>query len=90
MTFEDTFASPQCDAQYRGAPIAITGNREEIYVSAYLAVPNVSVNSTNGVVTLAGQVNTATDRAKAGQIAASVPKVVRVDNNLQVTPRPAT
>jgi len=51
-------------------------------------VPNITVNSTNGIVTLAGQVNSAADKAKAGQIAGNVPKVVRVDNNLQVTVRP--
>lgn len=49
-------------------------------------VPNVSVNSTNGVVTLSGQVNSGADKAKAGQIASTVPKVVRVDNNLQIAP----
>ena len=48
-------------------------------------VPNVSVNSTNGVVTLSGQVNTAAAKAKAESIAGSVPHVVRVVDNLQVT-----
>lgn len=47
-------------------------------------VPNISVNSTNGVVTLAGQVNSPADRAKAESLAKSVPKVVRVIDNLQV------
>jgi osmotically-inducible protein OsmY len=50
-------------------------------------VPNISVNSTNGVVTLSGQVNTAENKARAGEIAGTIPKVVRVDNNLQVAPR---
>jgi osmotically-inducible protein OsmY len=53
-------------------------------------VPNVSVNSTNGVVTLSGAVNSGTDKTKAGQIAAAVPKVVRVDNNLQVAVQPGS
>jgi hypothetical protein len=48
------------------------------------SVTNISVNSTNGVVTLSGQVDTADARAKAEAIAKSVPKVVRVVNNLQV------
>jgi len=47
-------------------------------------VTNISVNSTNGVVTLAGLVNTADLKAKAEASAKSVPKVVRVINNLQV------
>lgn len=45
---------------------------------------NISVNSTNGVVTLAGSVDTADAKAKAEAVARSVPKVVRVVNNLQV------
>jgi len=51
-------------------------------------VPNISVNSTNGVVTLSGQVDTADTRAKAETIAQSVPKVRRVVDNLQVAPEP--
>ena len=47
-------------------------------------VTNISVNSTNGVVTLAGQVDNADLKAKAEASAKSVPKVVRVINNLQV------
>jgi osmotically-inducible protein OsmY len=47
-------------------------------------VTNISVNSTNGVVTLSGQVDTAATKAKAEASAKSVPKVVRVVNNLQV------
>ncbi len=48
------------------------------------SVTNVSVNSTNGVVTLSGQVDSETAKAKAGSLASAVPKVVRVVNNLQV------
>jgi hypothetical protein len=55
-------------------------------------VTNISVNSTNGVVTLAGQVDSAEIKAKAEAAAKSVPKVVRVIDNLQVAssavPRP--
>lgn len=47
-------------------------------------VANVSVNSTNGIVTLAGQVDSADAKAKAVAAAKSVPKVVRVIDNLQV------
>ncbi|PWU12140.1 MAG: hypothetical protein C5B51_01285 [Terriglobia bacterium] len=51
-------------------------------------VPNISVNSTNGVVTLAGQVDTAATRAKAESIAQGVTKVKRVVDNLQLAPAP--
>jgi len=51
-------------------------------------VPNISVNSTNGVVTLSGQVDTAATKAKAETIAQSVPKVRRVVDNLQVAGTP--
>lgn len=48
------------------------------------SVTNVSVNSTNGVVTLSGQVDSEAAKAKAETLAGAVPKVVRVVNNLQV------
>ena len=52
-------------------------------------VTNISVNSTNGVVTLAGQVNTSETKARAETVAAGVPKVVRVVNNIQVASKPS-
>lgn len=52
-------------------------------------VTNISVNSTNGVVTLAGQVDSSEVKSRAETVAASVPKVVRVVNNLQVTTKPS-
>ncbi|HET7453407.1 MAG TPA: BON domain-containing protein [Thermoanaerobaculia bacterium] len=45
---------------------------------------NVEVNSTNGVVTLAGKVSTEDQRRMAGDVARSVDGVVRVNNELQV------
>lgn len=45
---------------------------------------NIEVNSTNGVVTLAGQVNDESERAQAGMVARAVEGVVRVNNELQV------
>jgi osmotically-inducible protein OsmY len=48
-------------------------------------IPNVSVNSTNGVVTLSGQVDSDAAKAKVESVAKSVPKVVRVVDNLQVS-----
>jgi osmotically-inducible protein OsmY len=50
-------------------------------------VPNISVNSTNGVVTLSGAVDSAGTKERAETIARSVPKVVRVVDNLQVAPK---
>jgi osmotically-inducible protein OsmY len=52
-------------------------------------VTNVSVNSTNGVVTLAGQVNSGDLKSRASMIAKSVPKVTQVVNNLQVAAKPS-
>src|ERR1700683_259121 len=51
-------------------------------------VPNIAVNSTNGVVTLSGAVDSAGTKAKAETIAQSVPKVVRAVDNLQIAPKP--
>ena len=48
---------------------------------------NIEVNSTNGVVTLAGQVGSESDRAQAAAVARSVDGVVRVNNELQVKNR---
>jgi hypothetical protein len=49
---------------------------------------NISVNSTNGVVTLSGQVDSAAVKAKAVEIAKNVPKVVRVVDSIQITANP--
>jgi len=48
------------------------------------SVTNISVNSTNGVVTLSGQVDSTALRTKAVSVAQSVPKVVRVVDSLQI------
>ena len=48
---------------------------------------NIEVNSTNGVVTLAGQVRDESDRIQAETVARSVDGVVRVNNNLQIKNR---
>jgi hyperosmotically inducible protein len=47
-------------------------------------ITNISVNTTNGVVTLSGQVNTADAKTRAEATAKSVPNVVKVVNNTQV------
>jgi osmotically-inducible protein OsmY len=51
---------------------------------------NIDVNTTNGVVTLAGQVENPERKRSAETIAASVPGVLRVNNNLQVAPAAAS
>jgi len=52
------------------------------------SMTNISVNSTNGVVTLSGQVDSPDIKVKAEGIAKSVPKVVNVVDNLQITTKP--
>ena len=54
------------------------------------SVANIQVNTTNGVVTLAGQVENNDVKHSAETVAASVPGVVRVNNNLQVDSAPAS
>ena len=51
---------------------------------------NISVNSTNGVVTLAGQVDSAELKTKAETVVKAVPKVVRVVDNVQIAPKPVS
>jgi len=48
---------------------------------------NVEVNSTDGIVTLAGKVRSEEERRMAGEVARSVDGVVRVNNELQVEQR---
>src|SRR5260370_36489061 len=48
------------------------------------SVTNISVNSTNGIVTLSGQVDSSEAKSKAEMVAKNVPKVVRVVDSLQV------
>ncbi len=45
---------------------------------------NIEVNSTNGVVTLSGQVENESDRSLAVTVARSVDGVVKVNNELQI------
>lgn len=52
-------------------------------------VSDISVNSTNGIVTLAGQVDSGDLKSRAEAVTARVPKVVRVLNNLQVAQKPS-
>jgi osmotically-inducible protein OsmY len=54
------------------------------------SLTNVDVNTTNGVVTLAGQVESPEVKSRAETVTAAVPGVVRVNNNLQVEPTAAS
>jgi osmotically-inducible protein OsmY len=54
------------------------------------SVTDISINTTNCVVTLSGVVDSADVKNKAEGIAKAVPKVVRVINNLQVATKPQT
>jgi osmotically-inducible protein OsmY len=54
------------------------------------SLTNIDVNTTNGVVTLAGQVENAEVKHKAETVTASVPGVVRINNNVQVDPAAAS
>ena len=54
------------------------------------SVANIQVNTTNGVVTLAGQVENDGVKHSAEIVSGSVPGVVRVNNNLQVDPASAS
>jgi BON domain-containing protein len=49
----------------------------------FSSLTNVSVNTTNGVVTLAGEVESEKVRQTAEAVAHEVPGVVRVNNELQ-------
>lgn len=51
-------------------------------------VTNISVDSTNGVVTLAGQVDSNAVRTKAEAVSRGIPRVVRVIDNLQIAAKP--
>ncbi|MEO8585170.1 MAG: BON domain-containing protein [Acidobacteriota bacterium] len=50
----------------------------------FSTLTNIEVNSTNGVVTLAGQVKNEQDRMAAGDLTRTVEGVVKVNNELQV------
>lgn len=53
------------------------------------SITDIAINSTNGIVTLSGQVASPTVKDQAVIAAKSVPKVVRVIDNIQVAPKSA-
>jgi len=48
-------------------------------------ITGIEVNTTNGVVTLSGQVSSDAAKRRAGEIADNVDGVVRVTNNIEVS-----
>ena len=54
------------------------------------SLTNIDVNTTNGIVTLAGAVENENVKRSAETVTAAVPGVVRVNNNLQVAPANAS
>ena len=54
------------------------------------SITNIDVNTTNGVVTLSGQVESHDVARNAETVAESVPGVVRVNNDLQVSSNSAS
>jgi hypothetical protein len=51
------------------------------------SVTDISVNSTNGIVTLSGEVASENVKSQAVTAAKSIPKVVRVIDNIQIAPK---
>jgi osmotically-inducible protein OsmY len=89
-----TFAATSCVKTTTSAGRQVDDAAIKASVKAKLAadvklstLTNVEVNSTNGVVTLAGEVRDESDRIAAEQVARSVDGVVRVNNNLQIKNR---
>jgi len=54
------------------------------------SLTNIDVNTTNGVVTLSGQVENSNVKHSAETVTTSIPGVVRVNNNLQIAPAPTS
>lgn len=54
----------------------------------FSTITNIEVNSTNGIVTLAGQVHNIDEKRAAERVAASVSGVRKVNNELQVQKPP--
>ncbi len=50
----------------------------------FSTLTNIEVNSTNGIVTLAGQVHNVDEKRAAERVAASVKGVKKVNNELQI------
>jgi hyperosmotically inducible periplasmic protein len=76
--------SQSADRQMRDAQITTQVKAKLASDVRASSITNIDVNTTNGVVTLAGQVESSDIRHSAETVAAAVPGVVRVNNELQV------
>jgi len=74
------------EQQVRDAEITANVKSELAKQLGASTVTNISVNATNGVVTLSGVVHNPDEKSKALTIAQAVPKVSSVNNDLQTNP----
>jgi osmotically-inducible protein OsmY len=72
------------EAQVKDARIAAAIKAKLASDLSATTITNVSINVTNSVVTLSGQVNSAENKRRAEEIARSVDGVVRVNDDLLV------
>lgn len=70
--------------QYIDSTVISTKVRAKIADDPMVKITDIDVNAFKDTVQLSGFVNTAQEKARAGQIAASVEGVRRVENNITV------
>ena len=70
--------------QYIDSTVISTKVRAKIADDPMVKITDIDVNAFKDTVQLSGFVNTAQEKARAGQIAASVEGVHRVENNITV------
>ena len=89
-----TILSPGCTTTQppnrQLADLAITAEVKSKLASDVIptSLANIEVNTTNGIVTLAGQVESEEIKSQAESLVLSVSGVASVNNNLQVQPEP--
>jgi hypothetical protein len=69
-----------------GDPQITSAIQGKLYSDPTIQSKQISVQTTNGVVTLAGTVTTEAERMQASSAAATIPGVTTVVNNIKVTP----
>jgi osmotically-inducible protein OsmY len=72
------------EQQVRDAEITATVKSKLAADLGPSTVTNISVNVTNDVATLSGTVHNSTEKSKAIAVAEAVPRVTRVNDNLQI------
>jgi osmotically-inducible protein OsmY len=88
MSLESCNTSQTPDQQVKDSQITTEVKAKLASKVGASSLTNIEANTTNGVVTLTGQVENADEKRSAEQVAAAVSSVVRVNNNLQVTAAP--